>query len=228
MSAAQELIKAHAGWGPDLNTAGATLTLKEVSRKDGNVSYRLYAEGLPREKTYTLFQWPVTLQKPVAALQGMTFDEAGVAICAGKPGTCGSPEMPNDPIDFTFHPVDGEPIRIAVAASDDQKLRAYLRIVPSPIAADDQGCHLEGVLLSPHGEIVFVEARSFPADTELAIRSDSEGEVREGHAKSNGRGQYVSAVLPAKVGLKSGKVRIRVSAQSCSPEISVPWALQSK
>jgi hypothetical protein len=228
MKAAQEIIKMHANWGPGASAPGAILTLKEASREGGQVSYRLYAEGLPRDRTYAVIQWPVTMQKPAVLLQGVTFDGSGLAICAGRPGKCGRPEIPDDPIDFKFRPVEGEPIRLAVAATDAPALRAFVKMVPTPIAAQDQGCRLEGVLLMPHGEIVFVEASGFPVDADLAMRSDSEGEVKEGKAKANGRGEWNTSILPAKAGLKSGKIRIRVSGPKCSPEISVPWGVQGK
>src|SRR5437899_8639595 len=61
------MVKAHRGWGPGLNAPGAALTLEETSHEGGVVVYTLYASGLPRDRIYTLIQWPVTSLKPVVA-----------------------------------------------------------------------------------------------------------------------------------------------------------------
>jgi hypothetical protein len=222
------MVKAHRGWGPGLNAPGAALTLEETSHEGGVVVYTLYASGLPRDRIYTLIQWPVTSLKPVVALSGVTFDRLGRAICAGKPDTCGDPAKPDDPIDLTSSPAKGEPFRFEVVAEDDETLRAFVKIVPLPIVAEDKGCRLEAVLLMPRAALVLLQATNFPPDVDIAMTSDSEGEVHKTRPRTDAKGAYVSAIMPAKAHLMNGTVKIHIKGPSCDPQISVPWSVERR
>ncbi len=129
---AKQMLAAYRNWGPGLNTEGVTLTVTGAPRGGGALAYRLHADGLPRNHVYNLLQWPVTQLSLSVALPGVTFDESGLAICAGQPGTCGDPAKPNDPSDVVVLPAKGEPFRFGVVAEDDEKLRAFVKIVPVP------------------------------------------------------------------------------------------------
>jgi len=45
---ATRLLKMHQAWGPALNSTGAFIELKELSRSGPIIKYRLYTKGLPR------------------------------------------------------------------------------------------------------------------------------------------------------------------------------------
>lgn len=220
---ATAIVKAHNAWGVKLNSAGAVLTLAETARDQGRITYRLYAKGLDLGYIYSLVQWPVTQKEPSVALTGVTFDKSGMAICAGKPGMCGDPAKPDDPIDLQTFPVKGEPLRFAMVAQDDPQLRALVKIVPVPNRGKDKGCQVEAVLLMPHAELIWVEASNFPPNTELTLVQDSEGEIQKSQPKTDSTGQYAWAIMPAKAGLKGGTIEIRVQGPACGPSLSVPW-----
>jgi len=99
--------------GAALNTADASIELGEPSRSGPIIKYRLYEKGLPRDGQYTLIEWPVTQKRPTENLHGVTLDPSGPDVCAGTPGTCGSPDKPGDPIDLELSPAKGEPFRFA-------------------------------------------------------------------------------------------------------------------
>src|ERR1700730_10287946 len=76
----ETLAKIHWNWGPALNSPGAALRLKETSRQRGDnftvVRYRMYAEGLPQAKTYSLLEVVLPeANKPQTLLRGISFDE---------------------------------------------------------------------------------------------------------------------------------------------------------
>lgn len=222
---ATRTVNAYRGWGPQLNNAGASLQLKETSRKGGTVTFRLYETGLPRDEIYAIIQWPVTQADPSVMLDGVTFNDAGLAICAGRPGTCGDPAEPDDPIDLTFPaPVKGEPFRLGVGSDANPRIRAVIKLVPVPNEADDNGCHLDAVLLMPHAELVLIEGSNLPPNSDLTLSGDSEGEVHSFTDKSDPDGNYLKALLPAKAGLKSGTIKVRLDVKGCHPQLSIPWS----
>lgn len=221
---ANVLLEAHAGWGPELNTPGTTLTIRELSREGGTVSYGLRAEGLPKDKKFVLFQWPVTQPRPVPALRGVTFDEEGIAVCAGREGTCGAADKPNDPVELTTVPAQGEPYRFAIAAEDNPDLKAYAKVVPLPIENEDKGCRVRAVVLAPRGAIVGVEASGFPAEAALDVTTETGGDTQVSKQKSDKNGRYMASLLPVKPGLPSGTLNLTVAAGPCSPKISVGWS----
>ena len=51
-----------------------SLSIKEASRSGDVLSLRLYANGLPKDKIYTIVQWPVTQATPSDLMSGVTFD----------------------------------------------------------------------------------------------------------------------------------------------------------
>ncbi len=182
----------------------------------------MYATGLPKDGVYTLLTWPVTQRGPSESLRGITFDESGLAVCAGTPGTCGSPDKPNDPIDVVLKPVPGEPSRLALISAD-QSIKVFAKIVPIPLRGEDQGCSVEAVLLTPGSELVAIEATGFPANTDVVLDTELEGERHGGKAKIDANGRYMSAVLPFKQGLAHGTAKVSLKAAQCSPSVSFPW-----
>jgi len=173
--AVNRLVKAHQAWGPAASTPNTSLSLKEASREGAIIRIRMYASGLPKQGTYTLVSWPVTQRGPAESLRGVTFDESGLAVCAGTPGTCGSADKPNDPIDLALRPVPGEPARFGLV-SIDGSIKVFAKIVPLPMKGEDKGCKVEVVLLTPGTELVEIEGSGFPANADIAMDSDSEGE----------------------------------------------------
>ena len=225
---AESMVKADRAWSEKLNTGGAILTLVETARTNGRISFRLHAEGLPAGHVYSLLQWPITQRQPVVALPGVTMNAAGIAVCAGKPGTCGDASKPDDPIDLQTAPAQGEPLRFALVAQDDPNLRAAVKLVPIPNSGADRGCRVEAVRLTPHAELISVEASGFPANTEVNIIQNSEGEQQDGRRKTDETGKIVWAVLPVKAGSQSGSITIQVKASGCSPQVSVAWGTPPK
>jgi hypothetical protein len=219
---ASRLVKMHDAWGPKASTPNMALSLKEASRERPVIRIRMYATGLPKEGVYTLLTWPVTQRGPSESLRGITFDESGLAVCAGTPGTCGTPDKPNDPIDVVLKPVPGEPSRLALI-SEDQSVKVFAKIVPIPLRGEDKGCSIEAVLLTPSSEIVFIEGTGFQPNSDVVMDSESEGERHGGKAKTDTNGRYVSAILPYKQGLARGTAKVTVKAPGCSPSVSFPW-----
>jgi hypothetical protein len=223
---AQRLIAMHEAWGAKASTPNMSLEVKQDWLRSGShanqlVVFRLYAKGLPKG-IYSIVQWPVTRNSPSEMLRGVTLDESGLAICAGTPRTCGSPDKPNDAIDLPFSPVPGEPVRLGLVSADGAT-KVFAKLVPRPLRGEDHGCSVEATLLTPAAEIILIEGSGFPPNSDLVLDSNSEGERHSGPGKVGPDGSYVSGVLPYKAGVKFGKVQVNLKSAKCSPSVEIPW-----
>jgi len=221
-ASAQNLVKLHEAFGPAASSAGTSLTLKEASRSGSTIKIRMYATGLPTNQTYALITWPVTQRGPINALDGISIDSEGLAVCAGTAGTCGTPDKPNDPIDVTINPVAGEPLRLGLVGSD-QKTRVFARIVPVPIRGEDRGCSVEATLLTPGAELVLIEGNGFAENSEVTMDANSEGEKHGGKLARGSDGKILTALLPYKQGLTRGTAKVTLKSAACSPSLSFSW-----
>ena len=70
--------------------------------------------------------------------KGVTLNSSGLAICAGRPGTCGTADNPDDPIDVIVQPIPGEPVRLGLISADGTT-KVFAKIVPNPLHGDDPG-----------------------------------------------------------------------------------------
>src|SRR3569623_1538751 len=85
---AGDVLQANRSWGEKMNTKGATLRIKEVSRKGNVIAAQFYAEGLPKKWIYSLMAYPGGSAYASFLLTGFTLAPDGRAICSGRPGEC--------------------------------------------------------------------------------------------------------------------------------------------
>ena len=90
----------HDAWGVRAGSANMTLAIVEQSHTGAEFRYRLHATGIPAGRVVTLVAWPVTQREPAEVLPGVTFNDTGLAVCAGRPGTCGDPQSPMTQLRF--------------------------------------------------------------------------------------------------------------------------------
>lgn len=149
-------------------------------------------------------------------------DASGLAICAGTPGTCGSADKPNDPIDLILQPNAGEPVRLGLVSADGAT-KVFAKVVPIPLRGEDKACSVEATLLTPGAELVLIAGSGFQSNGDLTMESVSEGERHSSKGKADANGRYVSAILPYKQGVGSGIAKVNLKASGCIPSVSVPW-----
>jgi len=207
-----------------MNSPGVTLSLKEISRKRATdrtlVTYGLYATGLPKDRTFTIFEVKISGQFN-KFLQGVTLDSDGRAICAGRKGTC-SGSTPNSPIDLVFFAGKAEPKRLALVSEDGQ-LRGSVAIVPFPNATTDKGCHLESVIGTPKGEITYIQGDGYEPNEELTTDGESYGEKNHFVAKAEADGSYFATTMPSVLGKESGITTFEVKGKNCDPKLTFSW-----
>ncbi len=212
----------HQAWGSKASTPNTSLVIKESERSGQAIKFRLIASGVPKDSAYTILAWPVTQKGPSEVLKGVTLDASGLAICAGVPGTCGSADKPNDPIDLVLAPIPGEPVRIALISADGAT-KVFSKLVPIPLSGDDRGCRIEATLLTPGAELVLIEGSGFPPNSDVSMESESEGEHHSGKAKTDVDGRYASAILPYRQGVAHGSAKVNLKAAKCAPSLTFAW-----
>jgi hypothetical protein len=217
------LARMHQAWGPQMNSPGVSITLKETERSLPEVKYEIHAVGFPRERRYTILSWPANRPGPQEMLTGVTLNAAGVAICAGTPGTC-TGNGPNDPIDIVLRPVKGEPARIAlVSEGDEDHLKALVNFAPIPNRTTDKGCTLESIMLLPDSAFVAIQGTGFKPNADLTFLGESEGEHHDGHGTADADGKYFVALAPNVKGKEKGTTRVSVISPDCSLSLSFHW-----
>jgi hypothetical protein len=221
-NAADGLVRMHEAWGVKASTANASLAIKESTRTGPVIKLRLIAGGVPKDAVYSIVMWPVTQKGPSEVLKGVTLDSSGLAVCAGKPGTCGTTDKPNDPIDLKVQPIPGEPVRLALISADGAT-KVFAKVVPNPLHGDDRGCGVDAILLTPGAELVLIVGTGFPGDGDVTMDSASEGEHHAGKGKADAEGRYVSAIMPYVQGVAGGVTTVNLKAAKCGPSVKVPW-----
>lgn len=215
------LIRMHDAWGAKAGTPGMSLIISPSIGTGPLMKFRLVAEGAPKG-SYSLVAWPLAQKGPSEMLKGVTLNASGLAICAGIPGTCGSSDKPDDPIDVTLQLAPGEPVRLGLISTDGAT-KLFAKLVPVPIRGEDRGCTAEATLLTPGAELLLITGSGFPASAEIMMDSDSEGEHHDWKGKSDADGRYAGAVLPYKQGIANGVVNVSLRSTKCAPAVSVPW-----
>jgi hypothetical protein len=220
-NAMRNLVRMHDAWGAKASSPDTSLAIKESSRSGNVIKFGLHAQGLPRDKIYAIVTWPVTQKEPSTITSGVTLDASGQAVCAGTPNTC-SGDQPDDPIDIATQPVPGEPLRLGLVSADGD-IKVFAKVVPVPLRGEDRGCSIEGVLLTPGSELVLVAGSGFPANSELSMESDSEGERHNATVKADPAGRYTTAIGPYKQGVLRGTLKVSLKSTGCSPSVRIPW-----
>jgi hypothetical protein len=222
-------VAMHRAWGPKTSSPGTTLMLQESSRGHAGdhtvVKYRVVTSGLPSEKIYSLVAWPLDGQ-PRQVLTGIMLNENGIAVCPGRPGTCGDASHPDDPIDLAVSAGLAEPKRFGLISAD-QMNKVFVSYIPFPNRSVDSDCVLEETLLASNAEAVIVRGSGFQAGAKLDIQALGNGERLAQSAKANESGVYEMVLLPFKRGSTKGQTSVVFRTDSCAPSLSFDWGTDS-
>jgi len=208
-------------WIKAENSPGATLTVKETARAHVNgktvVTYRLFAEGLPKNQHLIFWTWILGSQ-PQAIADAFINPDGLVVNRLADP----THNVSEDPIDAVVFAGLGEPKRFALT-SDDRKLHVFASAIPFPLETTSGGCRLSVEMGSPGYTFVLIRGFGFQPGESLAIETTSGGDSGKMQSKSYSDGTYTAVLSPPVKGQKSGKVSFRVAGANCSVQIEFPW-----
>lgn len=217
-------------WSPKLNSPGLSLQLEEMGRGpiQGHtvVRYRLRLRGAAFGARFRLAVWSSVQTQPRVVLNGVTLDPGGLAICAGRPGTCGSPKHPDAPATLALEAAQGELERVGLI-SPDGKSRAFALVTPFPALGNDRNCRVELLRYGPEAQAVSVYAAGFAPKAALLIQMDSAGESHRQSAAADAHGEYHAVIAPQVRGVPSGVFRILINGPACAPAASIHWGAGS-
>lgn len=211
------LASIQTNWGSKMNSPGASVTVKETSRKSTGrqtvVFYRILTSGMPKDKTYSLVTTPFNLQSMVAT-NGVTLDDSGQAMTSGSP------------LDLGVVAAKGEPKRFSLV-SDDGQSKVFFYVTPFPVRGANRGCTVEETLLLQHAEAVLIQGSGFPPNSTIHVRASSEKELQESDLKADDSGDVSTVFLPFVKGKTDGTGTVTLSSQTCSPSLKYRWGLHS-
>jgi len=199
----------------------------EFNRSDGHfVRYRMLAPGVSEGQQYKVAIWKIgTLIQNLQVLSSPAYVNRKGLLLTRKP----SPDQEdvqsaeqNVEFDVGVQAANGEPIRFALL-SKDSKVIASGTLVPYPLESSDKGCRLSVLLSAPEANVVLVTAEGFAANTELVVKGDSAGELKESRHKTDTNGRVEFAALPYVVGKEDGVLTDVIETPDCSVKVQIPW-----
>lgn len=220
-------------WIPKFGTPGVRVTFQEKSQTtvEGRpaVTYSADATGLPRDKTYAL--WQKWLDGKMALFGQFHFDASGVFL--GSLGSEGSTnqKIPLSKVTFHFYQMfRGEPANFALVSTDtDQTVKAFAHFVPFPLQAKgDGGCSLSMELLSPIGRLFGVIGEGFKPDEEVTTVSRSGGEILEEKQKATADRRFAAFIDPGVIGSAGGSASFQASGEACEVILNYEWGTAMK
>lgn len=188
----------------------------------GLTRYRVFAEGAPQNKVYSIQTWLVnntTITDPRDLYvngQGLVMlrrprEDEEASLTAGE-----------DDLVVESGPAVAEPIRFLLSTLDGQLL-IYGTLVAHPLQSYDQKCRLEARLSQPNDAAVLIVANGYPAKSKLTLVLRSGDAVASDMLETNSDGHAVGAVSPIVPGMTQGILKASAEGPNCMPSVVLPW-----
>jgi hypothetical protein len=116
----------------------------------------------------------------------------------------------------------GEPVRFVLR---DKKTNMIVpgTLVPSPIESVDKSCKLTALLATPQGNSILVYGDGFSPNSEVVVKSNSAGELKESKNPVDAKGHIQFVELPYVLGKDVGIVKETISTKDCTVSVEIPW-----
>ena len=221
VAAGQGLIDLkRANWVPSSSTPGTEVALLEQKREKSReaskelrgatfVYYQLTAKGFEHQARYSV--WICVSRAHPLRFAEVTLGDGGTVLDAeGKPLTIVTPVS------------RGEAFSVALASEDESK-RAFDKVVPFPLTANDGGCTVEAeqVLLGMAYEL---RGHGFSSGESVKLMCDCKGKIETPKAEfaADDKGQWSSIVArdPAE---KSERMNLLIHGKACTVPLNLAF-----
>ncbi len=210
----------------DLDPQGLRLRFEKIDDQAtpaaGPARYRVFADGAPENKVYTLGIWLVGKELSYGTQDIYTNSQGLVMIHRPTDAQETSFKAPGDELDVMPEAGTAEPIRY-ILSSKDQQLSIEGTLVPHPVIARDQGCSLEVRIAEPNASAVLLIADGFPGQTKIPLVLESEGENASLTMMTDSGGHAAVVDFPSVLGKAQGTLKATAEGSNCLPSIRLPW-----
>ncbi|MGD0938799.1 MAG: hypothetical protein ABR905_03735 [Terracidiphilus sp.] len=184
--------------------------------------YRVFAEGAPENKVYSLQTWLVNNSTAIDPRDLYVNGQGLVMVHRPRPEEETSFTAPGDELEIQSGPTVAEPMRYLLSSLDGELL-VYGTLIAHPLLANDQGCRLEARLAQPNEATILIVANGFPAKTKISLVLRSGEAVTSDSEVTNSDGHAVWAVSPIVPGTTQGILKASAEGPNCMPSFVLPW-----
>jgi hypothetical protein len=195
----------------------------ETQTPEGGVTrYRIFAEGAPENKVYSLGTWEIGKDSGYSDQDVYVNAQGLVMTHRPNPEEETASQLPAVEVEVSPKNISGQPTRYALISRDGQ-MTAFGTLVPHPIVSQEGGCRLEARIAAPGSAAVLIVADGFTAQSRLKVVLESQGEVSNVDALTDGNGHTVVAGFPIIHGVAQGTLKASAEGQNCLPSVLLTW-----
>lgn len=201
---------------PSGATKDAHLTYVEQSRGVDQgvavVHYALRVDGVPRDKSYTLYG---------KRMNGTTA-EIQKDVRVGDGGTLRKPD--GKELDLSLGRMFAGEYGVFALVSSDGEIKTFVEITPFPIQADGKGgCRLQARPMDLRGQGFVITGSGFQPGRKLSTVTSSDGEDTKGTTNTQADGTLKQVVFPRMTGGSGGEATYEVTDSPCSAKVLFHW-----
>lgn len=216
--------------GSRFNPAGLHLRFVKIDEQvkpggHGTARYRVFAEGAPENKVYSIGTWPMANTLAYDPRDLYVNGQGLLMLHKPTPEQEFSFKAEADEFDITAVTDSAVPTRYLLS-SRDRQLLIYGSLVPNPVVAEEQMCRLEAIIAQPDATAVLIVADRFPAKAKIPLVLESEGSSTTMMMSSNTEGHAVVAVFPYVAGIAQGMLKASAEGPGCLPYVVLPWGAE--
>lgn len=208
------------------NPQGLSLRFEKVagpaSPATALAQYRVFAEGAPENKIYTLGVWPIGKNLSYGSQEIYANAQGLLMVHRPTADQETSFKAPGDELYLAPQVNAAEPVRY-ILTSKDQQLSILGTLVPQPVVAHDQECTLEVRIAEPDAAAVLLVTNGFPAQAKIPLVLESEGETVTLMMTTDSGGQAEVADFPVVHGKPQGTLKATAEGSDCLPSTLLPW-----
>jgi hypothetical protein len=216
--------------GSRFNPSGLRLRFEKIDEQvtqGGRIAtrYRVFAEGAPENKVFTLASWPMDKALSSDPRDIYVNGQGLLMLHRPKPEQELSLKAGDDEFDILPATDSAEPVRYLLSTRYGP-LSIPGTLVPHPVVSEDQGCRLEVIIAQPNAKAVLIVADRFPAKAKIPLLLESDDVTDNEILTTNADGHAVIAVFPYLPGKTHGMLKADAEGPKCLPNVVLPWGAE--
>lgn len=196
---------------------------QSAQAEHGPTRYRVFAEGAPQNKVYSLQTWLVNNEATTVDRRDLYVNTQGLVMTRRpRADEESSLSVGEDELQVESGASVAEPMRYLLSAVDGEFL-VYGTLVAHPLQSNDQGCRLEARIAQPNETAILIIADGFPAKSKIPLVLRSGDALASDTLETDSNGHAVWAVSPIVPGVTQGILKASAEGPNCLPSVVLPW-----